>query len=97
MSKHTPEPWHVRSHLGHTWIEAGKGKKAVQIADVADIEIDVEYDHEQTQANARMLAIAPSAVDGCAKALAALEMYGAFHQTTCQLLRSICRKAGVPA
>ncbi len=64
MSKSpTPGPWSVRSKYGQTWIHAGKGKRFTQVADVSAIEIDtgeeVGADHEQIQANARLLAAAP--------------------------------------
>jgi hypothetical protein len=71
---HTPGPYKHHHDHGRYWISAGKGKKAIHIADVADIEVgvgsgEVDTDQETTAANAALLVAAPILLSACQHAL----------------------------
>jgi len=73
-AKHTPGPWRARLDYQRHWISAGTGRKAVQVADVTDIEVttrpgEVDTDNETTAANAALIAAAPELLAACEMAL----------------------------
>lgn len=74
-TKHTPGPWTARTAYGRHWVEAGKGRKAVQVADVTDIEIGSgDVDTATTEANARLMAACPELLAALVEARNALAM-----------------------
>jgi hypothetical protein len=74
-TKYTPGPWKHSTHLHRHWVSAGKGKKAVTIADVSDIDTPdgEDTDEAATIANAKLIAAAPELLEalslllGCAE------------------------------